>query len=143
MIELNRKCLKCNEEFQLKPTDKSSNICGKCKASYQRAYARRKVAELPEDERYKEKYPYGEYKKLRRFTEIRQTLNSMHNREEWQAFFKEQLYKLETDDKAVLTWIIDRRDQESRGEERDRRPLKKTSYEDTRSTKQNDKSWFD
>jgi hypothetical protein len=142
MAELNRKCLKCSEEFQLKPTDKSSNICGKCKASYQRAYARRKVAEIPEDERYKEKYPYGEYKKLRRFTEIRQKLNSMHNREEWQAFFKEQLYKLETDDKAVLTWIIDRRDQDSKGEERDRR-IQKTSYEDTRTTHNNTKSWFD
>jgi PHP family Zn ribbon phosphoesterase len=142
MINRNRTCIKCSEEFQLKPTDKSSNICGKCKASYQRAYARRKVAEIPEDERYKEKYPYGESKKLRRFTELRQTLDKMSNRKEWQSYFKERLEHLEENEKELLIWIFDRRDQESRLAI-DRKPQKKHSYEDTRSTKQNDKSWFD
>ena len=142
MINRNRTCIKCSEEFQLKPTDKSSNICGKCKASYQRAYARRKVAEIPEDERYKEKYPYGESKKLRRFTELRQTLDKMSNRKEWQSYFKERLEHLEENEKELLIWIFDRRDQESRLAI-DRKPQKKNSYEDTRSTKQNDKSWFD
>jgi PHP family Zn ribbon phosphoesterase len=80
-MERNRKCIKCSTEFQLKLTDKASNICGKCKTAYQRAYARRKVAELPEEERYKDLYPYGEGMKLRRFTELRKTLNRMSNRE--------------------------------------------------------------
>ena len=142
MIERNRKCIKCQSEFQLKQTEKSSNICSKCKTAYQRAYARRKVAELPEEERYKEKYPYGEGKKLRRFTEIRQTLNGMQNREEWKVYFKERLDYLEENEKELLIWVFDRRDQESRNEI-DRIPRKQNSYEDTRTTHNNTKSWFD
>jgi hypothetical protein len=66
----------------------------------------------------------------------------MNDRTEWQQFFKEQLYKLETDDIAVLKWIYDRR---GHGEVQEmiEQPRRDVSYEDTRSTKQNDKSWFD
>ena len=141
MTERNRKCIKCQSEFQLKPTEKSSNICGKCKTAYQRAYARRKVAEIPEEERYKDLYPYGEGKKLRRFTELRQTLDKMSNREEWKNYFKERLDYLEENEADLLLWIYDRRDQESR-KEIDRIPQKKITYEDTRTSQQN-KSWFD
>jgi PHP family Zn ribbon phosphoesterase len=141
MIELNRKCIKCSEEFELKAKEKSSNICGKCKASYQRAYARRKVAELPEDERYKDKYPYDETKKLRRFTEIRQTLDKMKQREEWKAFFKKRLDYLEENEPDILVWIYDRRDHGTMDENRISRV--KENYEDTRSIKENEKSWFD
>jgi hypothetical protein len=142
MIERNRKCIKCQSEFQLKLTEKSSNICGKCKTAYQRAYARRKVAEIPEEERYKDLYPYGEGKKLRRFTEIRKTLDKMSNREEWKDYFKDRLDYLEENEKELLIWIFDRRDQESRLAI-DRKPQKKNSYEDTRTTHNNTKSWFD
>jgi PHP family Zn ribbon phosphoesterase len=141
-MNLDRKCIKCQSEFQLKSTDKASNICSKCKTAYQRAYARRKVAELPEEERYKDLYPYGEGMKLRRFTQLRQTLDKMQSREEWQTYFKERLEYLEENEADLLVWIYDRRDQESR-KEIDRIPRKQNSYEDTRSTKQNDKSWFD
>jgi uncharacterized protein YihD (DUF1040 family) len=139
MIELNRKCLKCSEEFELKPKAKASNICGKCKASYQREYARRKVAESPDG--YKEKYPYKENEKIARFRNLRTKLHKMSNREDWQAFFKQKLDDLETIDKEVLIWIYDRRDHGTMDE--NRIPRVREDYEDTRSTKQNDKSWFD
>jgi len=139
MTERNRKCLKCQTDFVLKAKDKSSNICNKCKAAYQREYARKKVAESPDG--YKEKYPYDETKKFKRFTEIRQTLDKMKQREEWQIFFKERLDYLEQNEQNILVWIYDRRDQDSRNEERGHRTEKK-EYEDTRTTHQN-KSWFD
>jgi hypothetical protein len=141
MTERNRKCYKCELEFVLKPTEKSSNICSKCKTAYQRAYARRKVAEIPEEERYKDTYPYDSNKKMRRFTEIRQQLDKMKQREEWQTFFKEKLVDIEQNEPDILVWIYDRRDEQSRNEI-DRIPRKNESYEDTRTTHQN-KSWFD
>jgi hypothetical protein len=138
-MERNRTCIKCGTEFVLKPKGKSSNICTPCKTDYQREYARKRVAESPEG--YKEKYPYKENEKIARFRNLRTKLHKMHNREEWQAFFKEQLYKLETDDKEVLVWIIDRRDHGTL--DANRMSMNREEYEDTRSTKQNDKSWFD
>jgi hypothetical protein len=139
MRELNRKCIKCNAEFQLKPNAKSSNICTPCKTAYQRAYARKRVAESPDG--YKEKYPYKEHLKIARFRNLRNKLHKMDNREEWQEFFKQKLDDLETIDKEVLIWIYDRRDHETT--DKDRIPRDREDYEDTRSTKQNDKSWFD
>jgi len=141
-MKLDRTCYKCGTEFVLKPTDKASNVCGKCKTAYQRAYARRKVAEIPEEERYKDLYPYSEGIKLRRFTELRQKLDKMSNRDEWKTYFKERLEHLEENEADLLVWIYDRRDQESR-KQIDRIPRKQSSYEDTRSSKENDKSWFD
>ena len=60
-MERNRKCIKCNADFVLKEKAKASNICTPCKTEYQRAYARKRVAETPEG--YKEKYPYKESEK--------------------------------------------------------------------------------
>jgi hypothetical protein len=137
-MNLDRKCIKCGTEFELKPNAKSSNICTPCKTTYQRAYARKRVAESPEG--YKEKYPYKEHLKIARFRKLRNQLHKMNNREEWKQFFKQKLDDLETIDKEVLIWIYDRRDHGTLDENRISRI--KEDYEDTRSTKQN-KSWFD
>jgi len=57
----------------------------------------------------------------------------MKNREEWQAFFKEQLYKLETDDIAVLKWIYDRRDDASKKSSKPKTAnMTRKDYPDTR-----------
>jgi len=141
MINRNRTCIKCSTEFVLKETQKVSNICTKCKGTYQREYARRKVKESPEDQ-YKDTYPYDANEKMKRFRRIKNELSRMRNREEWQEFFKDKLIDLEQNEPDVLIWIYDRRDEQSR-KEIDRIPRKQNSYEDTRSTKNNDKSWFD
>jgi PHP family Zn ribbon phosphoesterase len=138
-MNLDRKCIKCQTEFQLKPKAKASNICTACKTDYQRAYARKRVAESPDG--YKEKYPYKEHLKIARFRNLRNALHKMDNREEWQEFFKQKLDDLETIDKEVLIWIYDRRDHKTLDENRMSRV--KEDYEDTRSIKENDKSWFD
>ena len=141
-MKIDRTCYKCGTDFQLKPTQKASNICVPCKNAYQKKYANKKSKVILDG--YKEKYPYREYDKIHRFKEIRNKLDKMKQREEWQAFFKEQLYKLETDDIAVLKWIYDRR---GHGEVQEtiENPHKKehNSYEDTRTTHNNTKSWFD
>ena len=139
-MKLDRKCIKCDTEFQLRPTDKASNICTPCKNAYQKKYANKKSKVSMEG--YKDTYPYGERDKINRFKEIRNKLDKMKQREEWQAFFKEQLYKLETDDILVLKWIYDRRSHDS-VQETIEQPYKKESYNDTRTTHNNTKSWFD
>jgi hypothetical protein len=137
-MDRNRKCIKCNSDFVLKPKAKASNICYDCKKHYQRAYARQKVAETPDN--YKEKYPYKESEKIARFRILRNKLHKMNNRTEWQEFFKQKLDDLETIDKEVLIWIYDRRDHETM--DKDRIPRYREDYEDTRQTYK-DKSWFD
>ena len=138
-MKLDRKCYKCGIEFQLKPTDKASNICTPCKKTYQKTLQNKKSKVTLEG--YKEKYPYREKDKINRFKDIRNKLDKIKQREEWQAFFKEQLYKLETDDILVLKWIYDRR---GHGEVQEaiEQPRTNKSYEDTRKTNEN-KSWFD
>lgn len=138
VINKNRKCIKCNSDFVLKENAKASNICTPCKTEYQRAYARKRVAETPEG--YKEKYPYKESEKTARFRILRNKLHKMNNRKEWQEFFKQKLDDLETIDKEVLIWIYDRRDHETM--DKDRLPRYREEYNDTRTTHQN-KSWFD
>jgi hypothetical protein len=137
---LDRKCIKCDTEFQLKPTDKASNICIACKNAYQKKYANKKSRVSVDG--YKDTYPYREREKINLFKEIRNKLDKMKQREEWQAFFKEQLYKLETDDILVLKWIYDRRSHDT-VQETIEQPHKKESYNDTRTTHNNTKSWFD
>ena len=134
----NRKCIKCGTEFELKLKAKASNICTPCKTEYQRAYARKRVAESPDG--YKEKYPYKEHLKIARFRNLRNALHKMDDRKEWQEFFKQKLYDLETIDKEVLIWIYDRRDLGTLDE--NRMPRVTENYEDTRTSQQN-KSWFD
>ena len=138
-MNLDRKCIKCDTEFQLKPTDKSSNICIPCKNAYQKTYANKKSRVSVDG--YKDTYPYREREKINRFKEIRNKLDKMQKREEWQAFFKEQLYKLETDDILVLKWIYDRRSHDT-VQETIEQPRRDNSYEDTRKADEN-KSWFD
>jgi hypothetical protein len=138
-MNLDRKCIKCDTEFQLKPTDKASNICTLCKNAYQKKYANKKSRVSVDG--YKDTYPYREREKINRFKEIRNKLDKMKQREEWQAFFKEQLYKLETDDILVLKWIYDRRSHDI-VQESIEQPRRDNSYEDTRKADEN-KSWFD
>jgi hypothetical protein len=93
-------------------------------------------------EGYKDPYPYDEKEKIQRFRLVRNQLDKMKQREEWQEYFKQQLYKLETDDIAVLKWIYDRRSHDT-VQETIEQPHKKESYNDTRTTHNNTKSWFD
>jgi PHP family Zn ribbon phosphoesterase len=140
-MKLDRTCYKCGTDFKLKATEKSSNICSKCKTAYQRAYARRKVAETPEEERYKDLYPYNANEKMVRFRKIRNQLDKMKDREEWKQFFKQKLIDMEKNEADLLIWIYDRRDQETK-EDKVTLPRSKSEYEDTRTIQQN-KSWFD
>ena len=50
--------------------------------------------------------------------------------------------KLDNLDPLIIKWIFDRRDSESNNLERDIK-ANKQEYEDTRTTHNNDKSWFD
>jgi hypothetical protein len=141
-MKLDRTCYKCGTDFVLKPTQKASNICPQCKREYQKGIENKKskVALFG----YKEKYPYADKDKTHRFITIRKQLDKMQKREEWQQFFKDQLYKLETDDVAVLKWIYDRRGHNETQEmiQNPHKTEEQPTYEDTRTTHQN-KSWFD
>lgn len=142
-MKLDRTCYKCGTDFVLKEGQKATNICKKCRNEYQKNIENKKSKVFLDG--YKEPYPYKEKDKIHRFSKIRKQLDTMKNREEWQAFFKEQLYKLETDDIAVLKWIYDRRGHNETQEmiENPRKTGDKESYEDTRTTHNNTKSWFD
>jgi hypothetical protein len=133
---LDRKCIKCQTEFQLKPTDKSSNICIPCKREYQKRYENKKSKVILEGK--KENYPMNDDHKKRKFKIIQRELAAISDRKEWQEYMKDKLDNL---DPKILTWIYDRRDQESLFDERDRR-IRINEYEDTRNIKQN-QSWFD
>jgi hypothetical protein len=141
-MKLDRKCIKCDTEFQLKPNQKPTNICPECRREYARNHENKKSKVALEG--YKDKYPYDEKAKTYRFRDIRKHLEKVKDRKEWQQFFKDQLYKLETDDIAVLKWIYDRRGH-NETQEMIENPHKKEnkSYEDTRTTHNNTKSWFD
>jgi hypothetical protein len=133
---LDRKCIKCQTEFQLKPTDKSSNICIPCKREYQKKYENKTSKVVLEGK--KENYPMNDDHKKRKFKIIQRELAAINDRKEWQEYMKDKLDNL---DPKILTWIYDRRDQESLFDERDRR-IRINEYEDTRNIKQN-QSWFD
>jgi len=140
MITRNRKCIKCSKDFVLKENEKSSNICYKCRRDYQKAYARKIVEELPEDERYKAPYPYSDNERLKRFSDRRKLLHNMEDRNQWREFYKERLDYMEENEKEILVWIYDRRDQESKS--KDALPKVKAEYENERKLNEN-KSWFD
>jgi hypothetical protein len=134
---LDRTCIKCGTDFQLKPTNKSSNICLICKREYQKQYENR-TSKVKVDGK-KENYPMNEEHKKRKFKQIQRELCQIEDRAEWIAYMKN---KLDTLDPLILIWIYDRRDQESLSEERERRTYIKDEYQDTRSTHKS-KSWFD
>jgi hypothetical protein len=133
---LDRKCIKCSTEFKLKETDKSSNICIPCKREYQKRYENKTSKVKLEGK--KENYPMNDDHKKRKFKIIQRELAAISDRKEWQEYMKDKLDNL---DPKILTWIYDRRDQESLFDERDRR-IRINEYEDTRNIKQN-QSWFD
>ena len=134
---LDRTCIKCSTEFKLKETDKSSNICVPCKRLYQKKYENKtsKVKIYGK----KDPYPMNDDHKKRKFKIIQRELSQITDRDEWIAYMKDKLDNL---DPKILIWIYDRRDQESLFDDRERR-VRISEYEDTRSIKQNDKSWFD
>jgi len=139
-MNLDRTCYKCGTEFKLNEGQKATNICVPCRREYQKNYES-KNSKVQMDG-YKDNYPYDVNEKDRRFRQIQNQLKRMNNRSEWQQFFKDQLYKLETDDIAILKWIYDRRSQEAMAEDRIARNFARDEYEDTRETYKN-KSWFD
>ena len=141
-MKLDRTCYKCGTDFVLKPTQKSTNICRECRNEYSRNHENKKSKVALDG--YKDPYPYNEKAKIQRFKEIRNQLDEIKDREEWKQFFKDQLYKLETDDIAVLKWIYDRRNQEAvQASIEKKRETEEKKYEDTRESQQSNKSWFD
>ena len=135
-MNLDRKCIKCDTEFKLKPTDKSSNICIPCRREYQKKYENKKSKVQIEGK--KENYPMSDDHKKRKFKIIQRELSQITDRAEWIEYMKDKLDNL---DPLILKWIYDRRDQESLFDDRDRR-IRLNEYEDTRDIKQN-QSWFD
>ena len=133
---LDRTCIKCATQFQLKPTDKSCNICIVCRRLYQKRYENKKSKVQIEGK--KENYPMNEDQKKRKFKIIQRELAAIDDRAEWIEYMKDKLDNL---DPLILKWIYDRRDQESLSDDRERR-VRINQYEDTRNTKQN-QSWFD
>jgi hypothetical protein len=134
---LDRTCIKCSTEFKLKPTDKSSNICVPCRREYQKRYEN-KTSKVQLDGK-KENYPMNEDQKKRKFKIIQKELAAISDRKEWKEYMKD---KLDTLDPLIIKWIYDRRDQESLSDDRERR-IRINQYEDTRTTQNNNKSWFD
>lgn len=135
-MKLDRTCIKCNEDFVLKPTDKSANICYACKREYQRIYASKSSKVAIEGK--KDNYPIPDGERRAKFVKIQKELSLLRKRSEWQAYLKDKLDNL---DPKILKWIMDRRDAESNSEDREKKN-KRTDYEDTRTSHQNE-SWFD
>jgi len=135
-MKLDRKCIKCDAEFKLKPTEKSSNICVPCKRLYQKKYANKKSKVALEGK--KESYPIPDNERRKRFDSIQRELLKIKDRKEWIAYMVD---KLENLDPLILKWIWDRRDHDTLDKDRDSK-YKKDDYEDTRRANEN-KSWFD
>ena len=135
-MKLDRTCIKCGTPFQLKPTEKSSNICIVCKRLYQKKYANKKSKVALEGK--KESYPIPDNERRARFVKIQKELSKIRDRNEW---IKYMVDKLENLDPKILKWIYDRRDHETLDRDRESRH-KKEDYEDTRD-KYNNQSWFD
>lgn len=135
-MKLDRICIKCNVEFQLRPNSKSSNICYPCKNEYQKKYASKTSKVILDG--YKEKYPIPDNNRRAKFAKIQKELSKIKDRQEWIVYLKD---KLDNIDPLILKWIWDRRDHNALDEERDSRH-KKESYDDTRKANEN-KSWFD
>jgi hypothetical protein len=136
-MRLDRKCIKCDAEFQLKPTEKASNICVPCKRLYQRKYANKKSKVILEGK--KEKYPIPDNERRAKFVKIQKELAKIKDRAEWIMYMIDKLDNL---DPLILKWIWDRRDHNTLDEDRNSRHTKE-SYDDTRTTHNNNKSWFD
>lgn len=135
-MKLDRTCIKCESPFQLKPTDKPSNICLPCKRLYQKKYANKKSKVAVEGK--KDKYPISDGERRAKFAKMQKELLKIKDRKEWIAYMVDKLDNL---DPAILKWIWDRRDHETLDKDRDSRH-KKDDYEDTRKANEN-KSWFD
>ena len=136
-MKLDRKCIKCSVEFQLRPNSKASNICYPCKNEYQKKYASKKSKVVLEG--YKETYPIPDNARRAKFAKIQKELAKIKDRAEWVRYMIDKLDNL---DPLILKWIWDRRDHNTLDEERERKN-KKESYDDTRTTHNNNKSWFD
>ena len=136
-MRLDRTCIKCEAEFQLKPTEKASNICVPCKRLYQRKYANKKSKVILEGK--KEKYPIPDNERRAKFVKIQKELAKIKDRAEWVRYMIDKLDNL---DPLILKWIWDRRDHNTLDEDRNSRHTKE-SYDDTRTTHNNNKSWFD
>jgi hypothetical protein len=135
-MKLDRKCIKCDAEFQLKPTEKASNICLPCKRLYQKKYANKKSKVIVDGK--KEKYPIPDNARRAKFVKIQKELAAIKVRSEWQAYLKDKLDNL---DPLILKWIWDRRDHDTLDKDRNSK-YRKDEYEDTRKANEN-KSWFD
>jgi hypothetical protein len=137
-MKLDRTCYKCGTDFELKPTDKASNICYPCKREYQKNIENKKSKVFLDG--YKEPYPIPDNQRRKRFNKLVEELEAIDNREEWIELLK---YRLDNIEPAILKWIYDRRSQSALQEELDRKVKKEDTYEDTRTTHNNTKSWFD
>ena len=138
-MNLDRTCIKCEQPFTIipKPYLKPTNICYECKKLYQKKYEN-KHSKVALDGK-KDPYPIEDNARRRRFQIMQKELSQIKDRKEWIAYMKDKLDNL---DPAILKWIYDRRDQDSLGDERNKRNFKRDEYEDTRTSHKN-QSWFD
>ena len=92
-MKLDRTCIKCGTPFQLKPTERSSNICIVCKRLYQKKYANKKSKVALEGK--KESYPIPDNERRARFVKIQKELSKIRDRNEWIKYMVDKLDNLD------------------------------------------------
>ena len=112
-------CIKCDTKFERTNVAKG-NICPPCvKAAALKWYNENK----DKVKRYtldpKASYPYPDLEKRNRFYKIQSQLRKMKVREEWVKFLSDKLDEL-YQNTELMTWIWDRRDNESKLENNQR-----------------------
>lgn len=126
-----RTCNVCSKEFH---TMKPINRCPPCTNEWNKKETKRKLEEgLIQPVEHKEIYPFNTTngEAASRFRDIQKRLKNCYSREERRAFFQKQLD--EAEELGIIKWIFDRRDAESKNENRNKsKGMIKKDYPDTR-----------
>ena len=122
-----RICKECGTSFHTMKPRCSCNACVNAKQKkYERLRRKQYERKLP--------YPYqiDNHNYNHRFYPLRAKLHKMKQREEWQEYFKIKLNEI-MQDEALMKWINDRRDLETKNEKvaRSKKVIQK-DYPDTR-----------
>ena len=126
-----RTCNMCSKEFH---TMKPINRCTPCTNEWNKIEKQRKIDEgliIPYEN--KENYPFNTMngEAANRFNRIQKELKNCYTREERRAFYQKQLK--EAEELGIIKWIFDRRDAETKNENRTQtRGMIKKHYPDTR-----------
>jgi hypothetical protein len=113
---------------------KPINRCPPCTNEWNKKETKRKLEEgLIQPVEHKEIYPFNTTngEAASRFRDIQKRLKNCYSREERRAFFQKQLD--EAEELGIIKWIFDRRDAESKNENRNKsKGMIKKDYPDTR-----------